>query len=135
MVERTPLLKQIKGDYVIDHTGKYLDPVGIDSPEFKALLKLVDRGNCYVKLAGCYETSRIGYPSYDDIGILARALVRHAPERIIWATNFPHNMATSADTYPDDVHLLDLVNEWIGSDVNRQKIFVDNPSHLYGFPC
>ena len=133
MVDHVTLLEQIQGDYVIDHTGKFLEPVTTDSAAFKSLLRLVDRGNCYVKLAACYETSKAGYPTYDDVGVLARALVEHAPERIIWATNFPHNMATSADDYPDDVHLLDLVNEWIGSDTNRQKVFVDNPSRLYGF--
>lgn len=133
MVARVPLLEKIQGDFVIDHTGKFLEPVGIDSPAFRALLGLVDRGNCYVKLAGCYETSIIGPPGFDDVGALAKALVKHAPDRIIWGTNFPHNMATSAATYPDDVLLLDLVNEWAGSDMNRQKIFVDNPVRLYGF--
>jgi D-galactarolactone isomerase len=133
MVEHVPLLEKIQGDYVIDHTGKFLEPVGVDSSAFQALLGLVDRGNCYVKLAGCYETSKTGYPDYEDVGALSRALVNHAPDRIIWGTNFPHNMATSAENYPDDVHLLDLANEWAGSDTNRQKIFVDNPSRLYGF--
>jgi D-galactarolactone isomerase len=133
IVQHVPLLEQIKGDYVIDHTGKFLKPVGVDSPAFQALLKLVDRGNCYVKLAGCYETSITGYPSYEDVGALSKALIQHAPDRIIWGSNFPHNMANSAENYPDDVHLLDLVNEWAATDINRQKIFVDNPAKLYGF--
>ena len=127
------LLESIRGDYVIDHTGKFLEPVAVDSPEFRALLKLVDRGNCYVKLAGCYETSCIGYPGYDDVAALAKALIAHAPDRIIWGSNWPHNMAQSRETYPDDVHLLDLVSDWAGTDENRRKIFIDNPSRLYGF--
>jgi D-galactarolactone isomerase len=134
MVKHLALLKRIQGDYVIDHTGKFLEPVDVDSPAFKALLTLIDRGNCYVKLAAYYETSKTGYPYYEDIGALAKALINHAPDRIIWASNFPHVMASSATTYPDDVHLLDLANEWAGSEVNRQKIFVENPARLYGFP-
>ncbi len=133
MVEHVPLLEKIQGNYVIDHTGKFLEPVAVDSPAFKALLNLVERGNCYVKLAGCYETSITGYPDYQDVATLSRALIKHAPERIIWGTNFPHNMATSAETYPDDVHLLDLVNAWAETDSVRHKIFVDNPVRLYGF--
>lgn len=133
MVERVPLLEQIKGDYVIDHTGKFLEPVGVDSPAFKALLRLVDRGNCYVKLSAYYETSKAGSPDYEDVGVLAQALIKHAPDRILWATNFPHVMATTAESYPDEVRLVDLINEWAETDEVRKKIFVENPVRLYGF--
>jgi len=133
MVQHVPDLEKIQGDYVIDHTGKFLEPVNVDSPAFKALLKLVDRGNCYVKIAGRYETSITGYPSYEEVGALSKAIIQHTPDRIIWGSNFPHNMSNCAENYPDDVHLLDLVNEWAGSDMNRQKMCVDNPVKLYGF--
>ncbi len=133
MVEHVPLLEKIQGDYVIDHTGKFLKPVAPHSPAFTALLKLIDRGNCYVKLAGCYETSLSGHPDYSDVGILSKTLIQHAPDRIIWGTNWPHVMANSAESYPDDGHLLNLINDWAGSEENRQKIFVDNPCRLYGF--
>lgn len=126
-------LKAIKGDWVLDHMGKFLEPVAPDSAEFRAVLDLVDRGNCYVKLAACYETSRRGPPDYDDVGALARTVIAHAPERVIWGSNWPHNMARSIDTYPDDVTLLDLAWDWAGSDANRQRIFVENPARLYGF--
>ncbi|MEP2717104.1 amidohydrolase family protein [Pseudophaeobacter sp.] len=131
--EHVAKLEQIQGDYVIDHTGKFLTPVAADSAEFAALLRLIDRGNCYVKLAGCYETSQVGYPGFDDLAVLSKALIQHAPDRIIWGTNWPHNMSTSRETYPDDVHLLDLVMDWAGSPENMQKIFVEAPARLYGF--
>ncbi len=133
ILEFLPMLEQIKGDYVIDHAGKFLEPVSPNSPEFKALLGLMDRGNCYVKIAGCYETSKTGHPDYGDVAALSRALIEHAPERVIWASNFPHNMSSSAETYPDDVHLLDLSMDWAGSDENIHKIWVANPAQLYGF--
>lgn len=133
ILQHLPALKQIKGDYVIDHTGKFLEPVAPDSAEFKALLGLVDRGNCYVKLAGCYETSKSGAPGFEDLGAMSRAVIAHAPDRVIWGSNWPHNMATSAANYPDDVALLDLVMDWAGSNENIQKIFVDNATRLYGF--
>ncbi|MCL6415110.1 amidohydrolase family protein [Aestuariirhabdus sp. Z084] len=133
IVERAPLLEQIQGDYVIDHIGKFLRPVSPDSNEFHSLLRLIDRGNCYVKIAACYETSLSGHPKYDDVALLAKALIEHAPERVIWGTNWPHLMSQSAQTYPDDRHLVDLANSWAGSPANRQKLFVDNPARLYGF--
>lgn len=133
ILQNLPRLRAIKGEYVIDHIGKFIPPVKRDSAEFSALLKLIDKGNCYVKIAGCYETSQDGYPAYDDVGQLVRKLVLHAPQRIIWGSNWPHNLATSPENYPDDVHLLELVDQWIGSEQNRKAIFVDNPARLYGF--
>jgi D-galactarolactone isomerase len=126
-------LKSIQGKYVIDHLGKFLEPVTPDSTEFKTLLDLVDRGNCYVKLAACYETSRTGAPHYEDVGVLARALVKHAPDRVIWGSNWPHPGAQSVKDYPNDVGLLDLAMDWAGSDANIQKLLVDTPAELYGF--
>src|SRR6185436_11793384 len=38
-VEREAQLKRIEGNYVIDHTGKFLEPVKTDSPAFKAMLR------------------------------------------------------------------------------------------------
>ena len=133
ILEQSTLLEKIQGNYVIDHIGKFLEPVSVDSPAFKALLKLIDRGNCYVKISACYETSKIGHPSYSDVAPLAKALIDYAPDRMLWATNWPHLIARDAQSYPDDVHLLDLVNDWAGSDEIRHKLFVDNPSKLYGF--
>lgn len=111
IVDRRFLLEKIQGNYVIDHIGKFLEPVSIDSDEFKTLLRLVDRGNCFIKIAACYETSKAGYPSYEDVAPLAKKLIEYAPDRVIWGTNWPHLMSNSAQDYPDDVHLIDLVNE------------------------
>jgi D-galactarolactone isomerase len=125
-------LKRIQGDYVIDHVGKFLEPVPTDHAAFKAMLRLVERGNCYVKLSAPYETSKAGPPGYADVGALAKALVKAAPERMLWASNWPHP-SVSADKYPSDADLLDLLLEWAPGAADRQKILVDNPARLYGF--
>jgi len=133
MLEHSPLLQKIQGNYVIDHIGKFLEPVNEQSKEFSSLLRLIDRGNCYVKIAACYETSALGYPNYADVGCLAKYLIAYAPDRVIWGSNWPHLMSKTAETYPNDAHLLDLVNEWAGTEENRYKLFVENPATLYGF--
>ena len=133
ILEHFSLLEKIEGTYVIDHIGKFLEPVEVESEQFKALLRLIDKGNCYVKIAACYETSQVGYPGYSDVAILAQRLIEYAPDRVIWGTNWPHLMSSSADTYPNDVHLLDLVNDWAGTESNRYKLFVQNPATVYGF--
>lgn len=132
MLAYKPVLEQIQGDFVVDHAGKYLTPVGINDPAFKALLALVDRGNCYVKLAGCYETSQSGAPEYQDLSLLSKALIEHAPERIIWGSNWPHVSLPPAQT-PNDAELLDRVCSWIPDQATLEKIFVENPARLYGF--
>ncbi|MBX2804638.1 MAG: amidohydrolase family protein [Hyphomicrobiales bacterium] len=125
-------LEKVRGDYVIDHTAKFLEPVSPDSAEFKALLELVDRGNCYVKISAAYETSKTGRPDYSDVGALATRLIAHAPERMLWASNWPH-VSTTLETYPDDAELLDVLLAWAPDEAVRTRILVDNPVRLYGF--
>ena len=124
-------IRRLPGKFVIDHTGKYLEPVAPDHEAFKTLLRLVDTGRCWVKLSAPYETSKSGAPRYEDVGRLARALARHAPERMLWATNWPHPSAQPSP--PDDADLLDLLLEWAPDDAMRRRILVDNPAELYGF--
>lgn len=125
-------ITRLSGKFVIDHIGKFLEPVAVDSAPFKSLLRLVDTGRCWVRLAGAYETSKTGAPAYEDVSRLARALVKHAPERMIWASNWPHPSAPK-DRIPDDADLLDLLLDWAPDEATRRKILVDNPAGLYGF--
>jgi D-galactarolactone isomerase len=125
-------IKRLPGNFVIDHIGKFLEPVTVDSAPFKSLLGLLDTGRCWVKLAAAYETSKTGAPAYEDVSKLARALVKHAPERMIWASNWPHPSAPK-DNVPDDADLLDLLLDWAPDEKTRKKILVDNPAALYSF--
>jgi len=125
-------LKRLPGKFVIDHIGKFLEPVGVESEPFKVLLQLLDTGRCWVKLAAPYETSKTGAPEYEDVSRLARALVQHAPARMLWASNWPHPSAPK-DQVPDDADLLDLLLDWAPEEATRRKILVDNPVALYGF--
>ena len=125
-------IKRLPGRFVIDHTGKFLEPVSTDHPAFRSLLNLVETGRCWVKLSAPYETSRSGAPSYEDVGRLARALVKRAPERMLWASNWPHPSAREPEP-PEDASLLDLLLDWAPEDGARRKILSDNPAELYGF--
>ena len=125
-------IKRLPGKFVIDHTGKFLEPVSPDSREFHSLLNLVDTGRCWVKLSAPYETSKTGAPKYEDVGRLARALVKKAPERMLWASNWPHPSAPK-EKRPSDEDLLDLLLDWAPIEETRRRILVDNPAELYGF--
>lgn len=124
-------LQSIETNYTIDHLGKFIDPVPADDPRVVQILRLIDRGNAWFKVAGCYETSRSGAPEFADIAPLARRVIAHAPERVIWGSNWPH-VGVPRSAYPDDARLLDVLVDWApASAVHR--ILVENPATLYGF--
>ncbi|MCA8967648.1 MAG: paraquat-inducible protein A, partial [Planctomycetes bacterium] len=77
--EKRAQIERLPGRIVIDHTGKFLEPVPVGDPAFKVLQGIVDSGRCWVKLSAPYETSKVGPPVYDDVGALASALIRQAP--------------------------------------------------------
>jgi D-galactarolactone isomerase len=129
--EREAMLGRFPTKVIIDHTGKFLEPVKPDHPGFRTLMRLVDSGNFWVKLAGPYETSNVGPPYYDDVGVLAKTLAKAAPERMVWATNWPY---AGAKTKPEnDTLMLDMLLDWIPDEAARHKALVDNPAELYGF--
>lgn len=124
-------LRRIESDYIIDHLGKFIDPVPADDRRVDEILRLLDRGNAWFKVCAGYETSLEGGPHYGDVGAVARRVISHAPERILWGSNWPH-VGVSRAQYPDDAEQLDLLLEWAGPEA-RHRILVDNPAALYGF--
>jgi len=125
-------IKRLPGKFVIDHTGKFLEPVTPDDAAFKSLLRLIDTGRCWVKLSAPYETSKSGAPKYEDVGRLAKALVKHAPSRMLWASNWPHPSARKPAP-PRDEDLLDLLADWAPDAAVQKQILADNPAELYAF--
>ena len=128
--EREAQIRGWPGRVVIDHVGKYLEPVPPEHEAFRVLLRLVDTGRVWVKLSAPYETSKVGPPYYDDVGRLAKALVKAAPERMLWASNWPH---PSAKEKLDDAVFLDMLLDWVPDEDVRHRVLVDNPAELYGF--
>lgn len=134
ILSHEPRLAQLKSRWVFDHHGKFFSGTTPDSPQIAALKRLVDKGRCWFKFAGCYESSKSGGPDYADVAAVARAMAAHAPERIVWGTNWPHNLAREQDQYPDDAALTDTVLGWFADGDARKLALVDNPEALYGFP-
>lgn len=129
--EREALLRRLPGGLVIDHVARFQDPVPPDHAAFQCLLRLVASGRVWVKLSAPYESSKSGPPGYRDVGVLARKLVEAAPERMLWASNWPH--PGQPDTVRDEAPLLDLLLDWAPEEAIRRRILVDNPAALYGF--
>jgi D-galactarolactone isomerase len=123
-------LRDLPCRLTIDHIGKFLEPVDTPHPGFRSLLGLLDAGNTWVKIAAPYETSKIGPPDYDDVGILAQALVAANPQRCLWASNWPH---PNRSPVPADCAMLELLSLWAPQPEMRRMILEENPARLYGF--
>lgn len=129
--QRRALIDSLPGKLVIDHTGKFLEPVPPTDPAFQALLAVVARPQRWVKLSAPYETSKLGPPHYGDVALLARALLKAHPDRCLWASNWPH---PNRNPVPADADMLALLSEWTDGDTRlRDRVLVDNPAALYGF--
>ncbi|WP_353171588.1 amidohydrolase family protein [Paracandidimonas soli] len=127
----SPVLCSLPVSLVIDHMGR-IDPAeGECGAAFDAMRRLLDQGNTWVKLSGAYMRSTVGEPGYTDMLALGRALVRHAPERLVWGSDWPHT--TQPTLSVNDANLLDLLYAWCGTEDTARRILVDNPAGLYRF--
>ncbi|MEO0495174.1 MAG: amidohydrolase family protein [Actinomycetota bacterium] len=121
-------LLALPADLVVDHVGRFMPPHGLDSPGVAALRRLVDAGRCWVKLSAPYEGSALPRP-HDDVAEIARTLVTDAPERMLWASNWPHPGQADPPSLDD---LIAWRDGWIPAE-HRRRILVDNPAEVYGF--
>ena len=125
------VLLALPGTIVIDHMARLPQPEGVAHPAWDIVRTLLDRGRTWIKLSGAYLDSREGAPRYGDVLGVAQALVRHAPERCVWGSDWPH--PTERASKPDDAVLFDLLGEWAGGEEMRSRILVEHPRELYGF--
>jgi predicted TIM-barrel fold metal-dependent hydrolase len=126
------LLLRVPSPIVVDHLGRLAQPNALDNPGFKTISKLIDKGRTWVKLSGAYQDTKVGPPTYSDTVAVARAYIKAAPERMVWASDWPH--PTEKDK-PDDAVLFGLLAEWAPDEAMRTRILVQNPATLYGFPA
>ena len=130
LAERLDALLALPTPIVVDHVGRFMPPVEPEDPAFGALLTLLDTGRCWVKLSAPYESTHDGAPDYPTVATLAHRLVKHAPERMLWATNWPHPGQVDP---PTPTQLAGLRDAWLPNDALRRQVLVDNPAEVYGF--
>jgi predicted TIM-barrel fold metal-dependent hydrolase len=114
---------------VIEQMGRMKADAGPDAPGFRTLLRLLSGRKIWTKLSHPYHLSATGYP-YGDTRWLAKACIQAAPDRVVWASDWPHAMVEHH--MPDDGFLLDLLDDWVEGDEHlRREILVTNPSSLF----
>lgn len=111
---------------VFDHMGHAA--AGAPSAGLEAMIRLLGAGRCWVKLSAPYRATAMAWP-FEDRAALARRLIATNPERLLWATDWPH--PTISGAMPDDAELVDLFGHWCPAPALRHRIWVDNPARLY----
>ena len=123
-----PALARLPVEIVIDHCGGVMAGLGLEHPQFHALMRLLDCGRAWIKLCS-YRVSSTGQP-WADPAPNVKALVARYPERCVWGTDWPHPQMNPS---PEAGLLLDQFFEWVPDAAVRHRILVDNPATLYGF--
>lgn len=125
------LLLRLPSPIVFDHVARIPPAAGTNHPAYGVVRRLIDRGRAWVKLSGIYQESKLGPPGYGDVGAVAAAFIKAAPERLVWGTDWPH--PTARINRPDEAMLLDALFDWEPNEAVVEQILVTNPEALYGF--
>jgi len=131
LIEREAMLRKVRTQVVIDHLVHWDLARGYAGQKtFDFIRDLLGQGNFWIKLSNGDRISLQGYP-YDDTVELAQAFLAAAPDRAIWATDWPHILYRGE--VPNDADLIELFFRFAPDADARQKILVDNPATLFGF--
>lgn len=118
-------------DSVFGHLGYMPTSEGVEHPGFQDFLGLVRDGRAWVKLTAPNRITGMEVAPYSDVDPYARALIKAAPDRMLWGSDWPHVFIKKP--MPNDGDLIDQLLDWAPEEEARRKIFVDNPATLYGF--
>ena len=134
-----PHVPKIKGVKIcIDHFGSPPTPLSADPVAFNAyklagfedLVSLLNVPECqvYVKLSAPYRFS--SDPQLRDIEALSKALLETAPERCVFATDWPHTRHEGVDVMPFVEGLVKWAEE-VGGKGLVEKVFRKNAKRLF----
>lgn len=132
LLEREDMLRRLRTPLVIDHLAHWdLSRKREAQKAFDFLCELLREGNTWMKLSNGDRYSLQG-PPWDDMVDIAQAFIAAAPNRAIWATDWPH-ILYKAQVVPNDAELVELLYRYAPDPSVRHKILVDNPAELFGF--
>jgi predicted TIM-barrel fold metal-dependent hydrolase len=105
---------------MVDHVGL---AAGADTPGFTALLRAMEQGSTWVKLSGPYRLPT------KEVVALAEALVRTAPERVLWGSDWPWvQHERDVVGFPE---CLAWLGDWVPDPAARHMILVSNPTRAF----
>lgn len=131
VIESASWFEHLDIPVLVDHMGRPDAAVPPDrEPNIRKLRSLMERGNFWVMLSLGEKISKAG-PPWPDVVPHARALMDSHLERCVWGSDWPHPVSRTPP--PNDADLLELLDRFVGSDDERERILVHNPARLFGF--
>jgi len=128
---------------VLDHFAMIPAETPLEDPRVRQVLALLGDGQAYIKLSGAYRVCRdAADPAQAGrLAALAQAIVRRNPERVLWASDWPHTNRepgkradeVSAYRAVPAQRLRDALDAWLPQAAERQQVLAVNPATLYGF--
>jgi len=134
-----PFLASLPVPVVLDHFAMIPASTAPQDPRVQAVSDLVARGAAYVKLSAPYRIDPLA-AAPEAVAALAAALIASNPDRILWASDWPHtNREPGKDAAQVSAYrpvgsgrLAQGIAAWLPETV-RARVLVDNPARLYGF--
>jgi 2-pyrone-4,6-dicarboxylate lactonase len=130
LLEFDSMLRSLPVPFIIDHMGRVPTKDGLEQEPFKILLNVARMDNCWVKICGAERISSKG-PPFTDAVPFAQAILKVAPARALWGTDWPH--PNIKKHMPNDGDLVDLIPLFMPDAALQRQVLVDNPQRLYGF--
>jgi len=125
----TGVLRELPLPILFDHMLRIDPSLGEAQAPLRCLLDFLAEGH-WVKIAALEKLSRLRYPFEDSVAIGA-ALIKAAPDRVVWGTDWPHPTVGAKRT--NDGDLVDLIPALAPQPEQQRKLLVENPARLYGF--
>jgi 2-pyrone-4,6-dicarboxylate lactonase len=138
LLEQETRIRAMPVPVVIDHIARVKPSEGLSQAGFELLLDLMDKDHVWVKVSGADKIcntrvhSYLGLP-FTEVIPFAQSIIKRAPDRVLWGTDWPHSNNFTPGHTPNDGDLLDLLADFAPDVEIRKKILVDNPARLYGF--
>ena len=129
LLELQDEFRKVTSPIVLDHMGHLPFAGGLGQPGLPIIRDLLARDNWWMMLSHGDRNSA-GDAPWDDSLIFARAYYGAAPDRCIWATDWPH--PEYPKTPVNDAELVELLYRQLQDADARKKVLVDNPARLHG---
>ncbi len=133
MLDFAGVLRGVKNvPMVIDHLGRLDFSLGLAQPAMRFILDMLRNENWWMMVSNGNRMSAME-AGWDDAIPFARAFIEAAPDRIIWASDWPHVRWTKKRMM-NDAEAVELLYRYVDNDsALLRKILVANPARLHGF--
>lgn len=136
-----PIVPELGVICIFDHLGSPSNTTAPRlQPGYKEFMELLKTGQAYTKLSGTYR-----FPDMPETEEYVREILNIAPDRVVWATDWPHSGGVQANPGGDRNQIQDyrkIDNQaWVAKcqllcnfDIGLiKKIWVENPNRLWDF--